>query len=111
MKVAGAAEPGATVTVWTRLAGKVQPFVHRILTVDEPREFRWCDVGWMTRLAYGERTRVLSAAAEGTRYHVEVTVTGPLAWVAGWLYGPAIADGIRAEGDALQRRAEEHAPE
>ena len=81
--------------------------VHRILERIPGRAFTWSDTGWFTAFAYGERARTLEPTPDGRcRYHVTLRITGPFAWLAGRLYGPALETGLTAETEALRARAE-----
>jgi hypothetical protein len=79
---------------------------HRILTTRPGEEFRWCDLGWFTRLAYGERARFLSPSGGGTRYRVELSITGVASRLVGVTLGRDLTAKMRAETLALKQRAE-----
>jgi uncharacterized protein YndB with AHSA1/START domain len=103
----GAATEGNVVQVAAKLGGgKAMRVSHRILTSQRPRHFRWCDMGWFTAFAYGERARFLEPASGGARYRVELRITGIAAPLVSVVYGRALAAGLKAETEALKRRAE-----
>jgi hypothetical protein len=107
VKAAGTPDEGATVRVRSLVGGRHIKVEHRILTSRRASEFRWCDLGWFTRLAYGERARWLEAREGGrVAYKVELKVTGVAAPLVKALLGGSLAWGLKAETDALKRRAE-----
>jgi hypothetical protein len=108
VKARGTAKEGEIVTIRIKLGGRSPMRVrHRILTIVPGAELRWCDLGWFTAIAYGERTRRVEPLADGgVTYRAELTIRG-----IGWrlvraLHGRALAEGMKAETDALKRRAE-----
>jgi hypothetical protein len=102
----GTAEEGKTIAITAKL-GKRQLTVHHRILVAKPNEtFIWCDLGWFTRLAYGERARYLEPHRDGVNYRVELTISGPLAWFVRWQMQRDLETGLRAEMEALKRRAE-----
>jgi hypothetical protein len=66
----------------------------------------WCDLGWFTKLAYGERGRYIRRQGDAVHYRVELNITGPLAWLVKWQMEPTLKQGIEAETLALKQRAE-----
>jgi hypothetical protein len=95
------------VDVKVKMRAKIMSVQHRILISKPNKEFRWCDVGWFTRLAYGERARYIkSLANEGVEYRVELTVTGLFSWFVKLIYGKSLEAGLKAETNALKERAE-----
>jgi uncharacterized protein YndB with AHSA1/START domain len=106
-EAAGGTNEGDVVRIAVKLGSRTTRVRHRILTHRPNVEFRWCDLGWFTALAYGERARHLAPLANGaTAYRVELRVTGPAALLVEKMLGRAMADGLRAETEALKRRAE-----
>jgi hypothetical protein len=103
----GAAKEGEVVAVKVKLGKTTTSVEHRILTSVPGVELRWCDMGWFTKIAYGERARFLQPLPGGkVAYRVELTITG-----IGWrlvraLYGRALAAGMKEETVALKQRAE-----
>jgi hypothetical protein len=103
----GVAEEGEVIAVKVKLGKTTTSVAHRILTNVPGVELRWCDLGWFTKIAYGERARWLEPLPGGdVAYRVELTVTG-----IGWrlvraLYGRALATGMKEETLALKHRAE-----
>jgi uncharacterized protein YndB with AHSA1/START domain len=106
-EAAGEAREGEIVRVKARLGSTTARVRHRVLTSRRAAEFRWCDLGWFTALAYGERARFIEPApGGGARYRVELRITGVAARLVQALYGRALASGLKAETDALKQRAE-----
>jgi uncharacterized protein YndB with AHSA1/START domain len=106
-EAAGRADEGEVVRIAVKLGSRKTRVRHRILTHRPSAEFCWCDLGWFTALAYGERARHLDpSAGGGTAYRVELRVTGPAVRLVEKRLGRALADGLRAETQALKRRAE-----
>ena len=102
----GDAVEGGVLEATSRLGARRLKVRHRILTRRGDAEFRWCDLGWFTALAYGERARFLEPTRRGTAYRVELTITG-IAWrLVKSMYGPDLAVGLAAETAALKERAE-----
>jgi uncharacterized protein YndB with AHSA1/START domain len=107
VKASGTPDEGATIRVKSLVGGRKLRVEHRILRSQRPREFRWCDLGWFTKLAYGERARWLSERPDGrVGYKVELSITGVAAALVGAVLGRSLAGGLRAETDALKARAE-----
>ncbi len=97
----------ATIRVKSKVGGRVLRVNHRILSNLPGREFRWCDLGWFTHLAYGQRGRWLEPRADGrVVYRVELRITGVLSGLVEALLGRSLAWGVKAETDALKQRAE-----
>jgi hypothetical protein len=95
------------IKVKSKLGRQTMAVRHRILTKRPATEFRWCDLGWFTAIAYGERARFLEKLPSGkVSYRVELTVTGFGARLVKVLYGKALASGLKAETVALKARAE-----
>jgi uncharacterized protein YndB with AHSA1/START domain len=106
VRARGEMRAGAVVEVTARMGRRDLDVEHRVLHVEPDRELRWCDLGWFTRVAYGERARVLERRGPGTRYRCELAVTGVGAALVRALYGRALADGLAAETRALKARVE-----
>jgi hypothetical protein len=107
VKAAGTPTEGATIQVRSLVGGRIMKVDHRILRSKPDAEFRWCDLGWFTRLAYGERARGLEPRGEGkVAYRVELTITGPFSSLVKAVLGRSLAHGLKAETDALKVRAE-----
>jgi hypothetical protein len=102
----GTAAPGQVITITAKLGKREMKVNHRILVMEPNQRFVWCDLGWFTMLAYGERARYLSRNGDGVHYRVELTITGPLAWLVKWQMLRALETGMQAETDALKRVAE-----
>ena len=103
----GTPAAGQVVRVKSKMRGRTIAVEHRILANDPGRTFRWCDLGWFTRLAYGERARWLEPREDGrVAYRCELRVTGVAARLVQAIFGDALAEGLRAETAALKQRAE-----
>src|SRR5262245_33035796 len=95
IRAAGNAIEGNEIKVVSRLGNRHIKVRHRILR-RSGREFRWCDLGWFTRLAYGERARFVDPTADGgAAYRVELTITGIGSRLVKAMLGSALADGLR----------------
>jgi hypothetical protein len=107
VRAAGTPSEGATIKVKSLLGKRSIAVEHRILRSRRDSEFCWCDLGWFTRLAYGERARWLEPRAGGkVSYRVELSITGPLARVVQAWLGRDLAIHLEAETKALKQRAE-----
>jgi hypothetical protein len=108
LKAAGTPSEGATIRVRSLVGGRLMKVDHRILRSKQDAEFRWCDLGWFTRFAYGERARWLEPQGDGkVTYRVELTITGPFSSLVKAVLGRSLAWGLKAETDALKLRAEQ----
>jgi hypothetical protein len=107
VEASGIPEEGQLIEVKVKMGAKIISAQHRILVSKPNIEFRWCDVGWFTRLAYGERARFIKPLANGgVEYRVDLTVTGFLWWFVKLVYGKSMEAGLKAETNALKERAE-----
>lgn len=104
VRAEGRAVEDGEVVVRVKLGARFMNVHHRVLTVRPGVEFRWCDKGWFTALAYGQRARFLEARAGGTHYRVELTVSGIMAGFVGKTMGRALREGLVAETMALKKR-------
>jgi hypothetical protein len=88
--------------------GKKRPvFQHRLIAAQRPHLFHWCDVGWFTLFAYGERKRTIVALDKShCEYTVELEVTGIGSAIANLFFGKFMREGLSAEASALKDRAE-----
>ncbi len=103
----GTPEEGRLIKVKAKMGDRIISVQHRILISNPNIEFRWCDVGWFTKLAYGERARFIKSLASGNvEYRVELTVTGSFCWFVKLVYGTFLETGLKTETDALKERAE-----
>ena len=103
----GDARVGAAVDARVELKGKTRRAAHKVFEVDAPHRFCWRDAGATTAFATGSRCRVLEDdGAGGTDYRVELWVGGSFRRSVRKNYGPSLDDGMRAETEALLRRAE-----
>lgn len=103
----GAVAPNAKVLVKMKMAGKERTFDHRIISAIRPHTFHWCDVGWFTVLAFGDRIRHIEASNDNhCRYRVDLRVKGPGEHLTRWLLGNFLQEGLAKETHALKVRAE-----
>jgi hypothetical protein len=99
--------PGGAVTAQVILNGKQQKAEHKVLTVNPKSDFCWRDAGFSSLFVYGQRCRWLTPHADGTvGYHVELLLDGPIDWLADWIDGAAMRDGMSAETAALKKYVE-----
>ena len=104
----GSIEPGAAVSVSARFGKQGGTYQHRMIAAENPTLFHWCDVGWFTLFADGERIRHIAPIDEKhCLYRVELHVTGIAAGIADYFYGDFMRGGLKAEADALKARAEQ----
>lgn len=104
--VAGKPVPGSQVTATVKSLHSHYRVRHRVLVAEAPLRFSWCDSGWFTFLARGERRRLLTPLpGGGCHYHCELHISGPLASLVDALFGHAMRSGLAAEAEALARRA------
>lgn len=103
----GKVEAGEKLKV-TAVMGKLRPvFAHKMIAANRPSLFHWCDLGWFTLLAYGERKRSIQAVDKSSCvYTVELSVTGMAAYLAHIFMGEFMSNGLKVEADALKIRAE-----
>ena len=107
VKASGTVEEGRLIKVKAKMGDRIISVQHRILISKPNIEFRWCDVGWFTKFAYGERSRFMKSLANGgVEYRVDLTVTGFLWWFVKLVYGKSMEAGLKAETNALKERAE-----
>ncbi|MGY8775887.1 SRPBCC domain-containing protein [Spongiibacter tropicus] len=107
IQAGGVCAEGELVDVTVRLGRRVMSVQHKVLETVPGRVLRWCDLGWFTKAAYGERCRTIEPLATGgVRYRNELPVTGPLAWLAHLFTGRALQQGMQAENEALKRFVE-----
>ncbi|MFI4981246.1 MAG: SRPBCC domain-containing protein [Nevskiales bacterium] len=106
----GEVREGAVFTVTVLLNGKTMTVQHKVLKMQPDVNFTWCDMGWFTRFAYGERSRTISPCMDGGNgevvCQVELSISGPLSWVAHRMYGKAIRQGMALELAGLKQYAE-----
>lgn len=96
-----------TVTVKTTINGKEKIFQHKIIEVSPPHTFHWCDMGWFTKLAFGQRIRSIEALSENQcRYVCELRVTGLAEKLADKTHGRFIIEGLKKEADSLKSHLE-----
>src|ERR1035437_2059499 len=73
----GEVKEGAVFTVTVLLNGKFMTVRHKIIRMQPNELFSWCDMGWFTRFAYGERPRTISDAGNGqVNCRVELRISG-----------------------------------
>lgn len=99
----GQCREGEIVDVTVRLGAKTMKVKHKVLEVVPGKRLRWCDMGWFTLFAYGERSRSIEALpGGGVRYRNELPITGPLRVLADMFTGKAVREGMAAENLALK---------
>lgn len=104
----GSVTPGNRVKVTLHMFGRDQVFDHRILATEKPHTFHWCDVGWFTAFAYGDRLRNIEAlTSERCRYRVELRIEGIAERLTQWIFGRQLREGLHAETQALKAWAED----
>lgn len=106
VRVEGQATVGSELLATVKSINSQRKVRHRVLAVERPQRFAWCDVGWFTVFTRGERVRQLQPLpGECCHYRCELRLTGPLAGLVDVLFGRAMRDGLAAEADALAGRA------
>lgn len=103
----GLVDEGKLTEVTVRLGKKTMKVKHKIVTLQPNSRFVWCDTGWFTLFAFGQRERTIESCEGGVNYQVTLKVTGVLAFVAQWLYKKDLIAGLKAESQALKRYCEE----
>ncbi len=99
----GIVAPGEVVTVTAVMGNKRPKFKHKILAINKPDFFHWCDLGLFTIFAYGQRKRYFKTLEDGTtEYTCELPVTGIGSFFATIFFGNFMANGMKAEADALK---------
>ena len=107
IKAQGDCRVGGDVVVHAKVGGRIGCYHHHILTVDAPHTFHWCDKGWFTLFAKGDRLRTLTPTASGTEFTVVLTVQGVLSFIANALFAKGLEHGLIAETHALKAYAEQ----
>lgn len=103
----GNTTPGSIIEVTALMGKRRQHYRHRILAADSPELFHWCDIGWFTLFAYGERKRTIRRLSdEHCCYTVELRISGIARGIAQHFFGRAIELGMAQEADALQQYCE-----
>ena len=96
-----------TVTVKTTINGKEKTFQHKIIEVSPHHTFHWCDMGWFTLFAFGQRLRNIEALSEHQcRYVCELRVTGLANKLADITHGRFMREGLTKEADSLKAYVE-----
>lgn len=98
----GDAAVGEYSLVQVKLGKKLMKVKHRIVERTPYKRFVWCDTGWFTLFAFGQRARNIHSCEQGVNYQIELKITGLLAFVAKFLYSKILEQGIAAETDALK---------
>lgn len=103
----GSIQAGGCITVSAQFGKQGGTYRHRMVAAEKPALFHWCDVGWFTVFADGERIRRINPIDDNhCTYRVELRVTGIAAALADRFYGDFMRGGLKAETDALVARAE-----
>lgn len=100
------AEIGGFANITVVLGKKQMVVKHKILEMKPNERFVWCDTGFFTYFAFGQRIRTFRKTENGTFYRCELKVTGILSFFAKMLYQEKIRVGMIAESDALKQTAE-----
>ncbi len=96
-----------TVTVKTRIKGKEKTFGHKMIEATAPHTFHWCDMGWFTKLAFGQRIRHIEKISDSEcKYSCELRVEGIAEKLADKTHGQFMREGMKAEADSLKVYAE-----
>jgi uncharacterized protein YndB with AHSA1/START domain len=107
VKAEGECQTGEDIVVDVVFGKRIQQYHHKILKIDRPNVFHWCDKGWFTIFAYGDRLRTCVPVAGGTEYTVVLSITGPLSFLVEWLFGEHLAEGMTRETAALKQFVEQ----
>lgn len=92
-----------TVTVRTTIKGKEKTFQHKMIESVSPHTFHWCDMGWFTKLAFGQRIRKITHLSESEcLYRCELRVEGIAEKLADKSHGNFMRAGMLAEADSLK---------
>ncbi len=103
----GDAGVGEFSDVTVRLGNKTMRVKHEIVERTPYSRFVWCDTGWFTVFAFGQRERNIRVMEGGVDYEVILTITGPLSFVAKWMYGKQLEAGLRDETRGLKEYCEQ----
>ncbi|CAA0082613.1 Uncharacterised protein [BD1-7 clade bacterium] len=107
-RVEGKPEPGTDLVVDSVMGNRRPKFRHRMLTADRPYVFHWCDLGWFTLFAKGERKRTIEPVTDTQCvYRVELNVTGSGSGLASLFFGKFMKNGLNGEASGLKTRAEQ----
>jgi len=107
IRAAGGSKEGDLVRVTSLVGGKPMKVRHRVLSHRPGREFRWCDLGWFTVFAFGQRARFLEPVTGGrVAYRCELKITGVASWLVEQQLRSSLQGGLDAETAALKERAE-----
>ncbi|MCY4045811.1 MAG: SRPBCC domain-containing protein [Cellvibrionales bacterium] len=102
----GMINEGELTEVTVKLGKKTMKVKHKIVTLKPHSRFVWCDTGWFTLFAFGQRERTIEPCEGGVNYKVILKVTGPLAFVASLLYKKDLIHGLTQETQALKQWCE-----
>lgn len=103
--VEGPVAEGDTFSVNSNLGDRKMTVTHRMLEMKPGRKFKWCDTGFFTHFAYGERTRYLIETEHGTNYRCELKISGILSWIVNRQFSRQMQSSMDAEAEALKVRA------
>ena len=103
----GEMKVGAIYTLTVLLNGRPKTVRHEVIGLRQNEYFAWRDMGWVTYLAQGERSRTLLHAKDGqVECWVEMRLSGPFAWLVSLLYGKTLREGMAMELAGLKQYAE-----
>ena len=103
----GEIDDTSCITVTAAMGNKRAKFKHKMLNINAPHVFHWCDVGFFTVFAYGHRKRTFKDMGNGLcEYQCDLEVTGIGVFLAKLFFGEFMRKGMKAEADALQQYVE-----
>lgn len=102
--VDGPVQVGDFFSVNSTMGEEKMTVTHQMLEMEPGRKLKWCDTGFFTHFAYGERTRHLTQTERGTHYHCELKITGILSWLVKKQFSGRMQDAMDAEAEALKKR-------
>lgn len=104
----GDAGEGELSEVTVHLGRKTMKVFHKIVEKTPNSRFVWCDTGWFTAFAFGQRERNIRPVEGGVDFEVILSIRGPLTFLTRWLFQKGLTDGLRAETLALKAYCEKN---
>ena len=96
-----------SISVKTMIKGKEKTFHHKVIESSSPHTFHWCDMGWFTKLAFGQRIRTIKKVSDSEcLYRCELRVEGIAEKIADKTHGNFMKLGMEKEADSLKAFAE-----
>lgn len=105
--VDGPVAVGDLFSVDSNMGDRQMTVTHKMLEMNPGVKFKWCDTGFFTYFAYGERTRSFIKTETGTHYHCELKISGILSALVKNSFSSQIGPAMEAETAALKVRVEE----